>query len=182
MSVALWEEMSLSGWKNTSIIIIFDTNANPFAMLAICGWSGRAEITEENGHKWNANSLWATSGSPPSAQLGGPLGSHTASLCLSQGAAGILAAGSEPAAGTQPSHWLVFVCLGARYSFPDLNICKCCKDALWKETPTTMLSSFSSLFIFPALFLFVSFLTAASSAPCGNQLWRVRSALSQGFI
>lgn len=37
----LWGETSLSGWKkNTSIIIIFDTNANPSAMLDICGWSG----------------------------------------------------------------------------------------------------------------------------------------------
>lgn len=50
-SVTLWEQMSLSGWKNTSIIISADTNANPSAMLAICGWSAGAEITEENGHK-----------------------------------------------------------------------------------------------------------------------------------
>lgn len=150
--------LSVSGWKNTSIIIIFDTNANPSAMLAICGWSGGAEITEENGHKWNANSLWATSGSPPSAQLGGPLGSHTASLCLSQGAAGTSAAGSELAAGTQPSHWLVFVCPHAWYSSPDLNICKCCKDTLSKETPTTTTTTafFFPLFHLP-LFSFFSF-------------------------
>lgn len=49
VSLTLWEEMSLSAWKNTSIIIILDTNANPSAMLAICSWSGGAEITEE---KW----------------------------------------------------------------------------------------------------------------------------------
>lgn len=69
-----------------------------------------AEITGKNGHKWNANAPQATSGSPHSALLGGPLGSHTISLRPSQGPAGMSAASSQPEAWTRPSYWLVFVC------------------------------------------------------------------------
>lgn len=81
----------------------------------------------------------------------------------------------SPQQGTRPSHWLVFVCPHAWYSSDDLNICKCCNGAPSKETPTTAFPPtphpslpLSSSLIFPALFLFVSFLTAASSAVWGR--------------
>lgn len=47
-SVLVWEKKPN---PNTSIIIIFDTNANPTIMFAICGLRAGAEITEQNRHK-----------------------------------------------------------------------------------------------------------------------------------
>lgn len=172
MSVTLWEEMSLSGWKNTSIIIISDTNANPSAMLAICGWSGGAEITEENGHKWNANSLRATSGSPPSAQLGGASWfPHRFPMSLT-------------GCCWDTGGWFWACSRDAALPLACLCLPPCMVFITWFEY-MQMLQGCSikgnshlhrgffplpSPFIFPALFLFVFFLTAATSAVCGNQL------------
>lgn len=175
--------LSVSGWTNTSIIIIFDTNANPSAMLAICGWSGVAEITEENGHKWNANSLWATSGSPPSAQLGDllvptPLPCDSPRVLLGHRWLVLSSQqGHSPPIGLSlfapmcGIHHLIWI-----YA----NVARILYQRKLPPPPCLFPSPVSSLSSHS--FPFCLFLSAATSAACGNQLWRTRSALSQGFI
>lgn len=133
----------------------FDTNISPSPMLAICGWSSVAQIT---GGKWtqNANSPWVTSGSPHTAPLGGPLSSHTISLC----AAGMM--GGFSARSRDAALPLVCLCLPhAWYSSFDLHICKCCSST---QCP-----------ILPMLFFLVSL-------HCGVMAVRTRPAVLHGFI
>lgn len=177
--------LSVSGWKNTSIIIIFDTNANPSAMLAICGWSGVAEITEKKGHKWNANSPGGYKWLP--------------SFCSARGASWFphRFAVSLPGCCWDIGGW--FWARSRDTALPLACLClpPCLVFITWFEymqmlqgysikgnshhhsvfPPSPSLLSFSHSFPF-CLF----FPTAATSAACGNQLWRTRSALSQGFI
>lgn len=89
--VWMWEKKSPSGWERpTSIITIVDTNANPPAMLAICGWSGEAEIT---GGKMDTNKMLIRHGLqvPPPFPLAGGASwfPHHFPVRPSQGAAGM---------------------------------------------------------------------------------------------
>lgn len=140
----------------------------------------------------------ATSGSPHSAPLGGPLGSH---ITLGHGSLPESCrdvGGSFSGRSGDAALPLVCLCLPrARYSRSDLNICKCCcgPPRHQRETPTSSSNPASqpapppsstlththirahhpSPFIFLAPFpFFVSGWAAASSAVwadgCGNQI------------
>lgn len=85
------KKKSPSGWERpTSIITIFDINANPSAMLAICDWSGEAEIT---GGKMDTNKMLIRHGlqvAPLALAGGASWFPHHFPVHPSQGAAGML--------------------------------------------------------------------------------------------
>lgn len=149
----------------------------------------------------------ATSGSPHSAPLGGPLGSH---ITLGHGSLPESCrdvGGSFSGRSGDAALPLVCLCLPrARYSRSDLNICKCCcgPPRHQRETPTSSSNPASyptptpshphshththirahhpSPFIFLAPFPFLSLAELPPPRPCGLTAVGTRSALSHRFI